>query len=233
MPGRSRTTPTVRARLTRQAELEGLDALETRDLLTLLLGEAGGRDRLESWLTEGGGLESLPAHRPSGLREHGLGLRAAACLLAAVELGKRREQTVSSRGTGRPLDATGVAAWARPRLAALEHEEVWVLCVDARSVLRSAWRVGRGGLHGCSLLPRDVLVPVVRQAAAGFVLVHNHPSGDPSPSQEDLELTRALARAAALIGSPLVDHVIVAGHRHVSLAAAEPALVLGSPTRHT
>jgi DNA repair protein RadC len=100
--------------------------------------------------------------------------------------------------------------WASPRLASLLHEEVWVLCVDAQSVLKSTWHVGRGGIHGCGLLARDILTPVVRDAASAFVLVHNHPSGDPSPSFEDKTLTEALQRAAESVGVPLLDHVVVA-----------------------
>src|SRR5438876_447884 len=65
--------------------------------------------------------------------------------------------------------------------------------------------------------PRDVLRAAVREAASAFVLVHNHPSGDPTPSAEDIDLTNMVARAASVLGTPLVDHVIVAGGGHASL----------------
>lgn len=137
-----------------------------------------------------------------------------------MELGHRVERESRVAVTGEPLTAAGVFAWAQPRLGALEHEELWVLCVDARTRLRSTWQAGRGGLHGCAVLPRDVLMPVVREAAAAFVVVHNHPSGDPSPSAEDVAFTRALAKGGAALSIPLLDHVVVGGGAYRSLLDA-------------
>lgn len=141
---------------------------------------------------------------------------AGARLAAAFELGKRATAPVEKL-KGRPLDPRLVYEWGRRQLAHLLHEEVWILCVDASSRLMSTTRVGRGGLAGCSLLPRDVLGPVLREGAPGFLLVHNHPSGDPTPSYEDIHLTRALGTAATLIGSPLIDHVIIGHNCYASL----------------
>jgi DNA repair protein RadC len=70
--------------------------------------------------------------------------------------------------------------------------------------------VAQGGLHGCALTPGDVLRPAVRDGGSAFVLVHNHPSGDPFPSREDVAMTRLVAAAGELLGVPLLDHVIVA-----------------------
>jgi DNA repair protein RadC len=70
------------------------------------------------------------------------------------------------------------------------------------------------------LLPKDILTPVVRAGALGFVLVHNHPSGDPRPSREDLMLTATVKQAAEIVGAPLIDHVIVGGGSTVSLLSA-------------
>ena len=89
--------------------------------------------------------------------------------------------------------------------------------MNATSRLRSTFLVGRGGVHGCALLARDILTPIVRDGASGFVLVHNHPSGDPTPSQEDIDLTKNLQLAAGHLGIPLLDHVIVARHGARSL----------------
>ena len=99
--------------------------------------------------------------------------------------------------------------WAHPRLAGLDHEEVWVLGLDGNNGLGSARRVAQGGMHGASLLPRDVLRPALRDGASAIVLVHNHPSGDPSPSPDDVEMTRALDRACRTVGISLLDHIIV------------------------
>ncbi|MBN4054912.1 JAB domain-containing protein, partial [Acidimicrobium ferrooxidans] len=78
-------------------------------------------------------------------------------------------------------------------------------------------QVARGGLTGIGISPRDILQPAVREGAAGIILVHNHPSGDPSPSSADHKLTRRIAEAAALLGISLLDHVIVAREGHLSI----------------
>ncbi len=112
--------------------------------------------------------------------------------------------------------------WARPRLAALEHEEVWLLSLDGKYGLKSARRIAQGGLHGCALLTRDVLSPALRDGASAIVLVHNHPSGDPTPSPEDIAMTRAVRAAGELVGIPLLDHVVVARSGARSIGEAEP-----------
>jgi DNA repair protein RadC len=102
-------------------------------------------------------------------------------------------------------------------LAPLDHEQVWLLVLDGRNRLKSVQRVAQGGLHGCALTPGDVLRPAVRDAGSAIVLVHNHPSGDPEPSPEDLVMTRRVATAGELLGVPLLDHVIVARNGESSL----------------
>ena len=107
--------------------------------------------------------------------------------------------------------------WAGPRLANLEHEEVWLLALDGRNGLKSARRIAQGGMHACALTTRDVLAPALRDAASAIVLVHNHPSGDPRPSPEDVNMTSLVARACEVVGMHLLDHVIVARGGSASL----------------
>jgi len=153
-----------------------------------------------------------------GLAEcRGIGPAKAARILAALELGRRAgERALEEQRT--VIDSfDAVVAWGRPRLATLEHEEVWMLSLDGRNGLRGAHRVGQGGLHGCALLPRDVLRPALRDGASAIVMLHNHPSGDPSPSVDDIHMTRALAAAANVVGVTLLDHVVVARSGAASL----------------
>ena len=209
--------------LRRLVDFAGPESLTDSQLVALLtsrsLADAPALQTSARLLEELGGLRGISRLRPSALIRPGLGQLQAGRLHVALELGRRLVLEPTRLPLERPLDPELVARWACPRLGSLPHEEVWVLCVDGRSILRSSWLVGRGGIHGCSLLPRDVLGPVCRESASGFVLVHNHPSGDPSPSPEDIDLTRALRAASVLVGSPLLDHVIVAGLRHTSLAS--------------
>jgi len=136
---------------------------------------------------------------------------------AAVELGRRAAAAASHGAFPRMTDRDAVDAWARPRLATLDHEELWVLALDGRHGLRAARRVAAGGIHGLHVTARDPLRFALREAASGFVLVHNHPSGDPTPSEEDVAFTRAVVDGAAAIGTPLLDHVIVARRQSTSM----------------
>jgi DNA repair protein RadC len=114
-------------------------------------------------------------------------------------------------------DSGTVARWGQARLGWLDHEELWLLALDGHHQLRAARRVHIGGLGGMSLALRDPLRVALREGASAVVLVHNHPSGNPSPSEEDLRFTLAFEEAAQLVGTPLLDHVIVARHSHTSM----------------
>jgi DNA repair protein RadC len=89
--------------------------------------------------------------------------------------------------------------------------------LDGNQGLRAARQVARGGLHGMHVGPRDPLRLALRDGGSAFVLVHNHPSGDPTASQEDIRFTAHVAQAADVVGVPLLDHVIVARNGYASL----------------
>ncbi|MBJ7608024.1 MAG: DNA repair protein RadC [Candidatus Dormibacteraeota bacterium] len=106
-------------------------------------------------------------------------------------------------------------------LRAAPREQVRVLMLDARHRPISCETVAVGSINSSRLTPRDVLSPVLRVAAAAFVVAHNHPSGDPSPSRADRVVTEALRSAAALVGVPMLDHIIVAARGHHSFREVE------------
>jgi DNA repair protein RadC len=103
----------------------------------------------------------------------------------------------------------------------LPHEEIWALLLDGRNRIVAERRLGRGGVHACAISTRDVLRPIVREHASAFVLVHNHPSGDPCPSREDVLFTRAVRAAAEVVGVVCLDHVVVAREGCVSMREAQ------------
>ena len=96
-------------------------------------------------------------------------------------------------------------------------EEFWALLLDGRHRSKGLAQIGVGTLTSSLVHPREVFGPAVRQGAAALVLAHNHPSGDPEPSQEDLELTRRLIDCGKLLGIPLVDHLVIGDGSFVSL----------------
>lgn len=93
-------------------------------------------------------------------------------------------------------------------LRGLPHEEVWIAVCSAQHDVRGLIRAGQGGSHACALRPSDVLRPVLLSGQASFILAHNHPSGDPTPSHDDVEMTRALCRASEIVGVTFLDHII-------------------------
>ncbi len=105
--------------------------------------------------------------------------------------------------------------------AALEVEVVIAVGLDGRNSVRALVLVAQGGGSLAALEPRDVFAPLVRLRARAFVLVHNHPTGDPTPSEADVLLTNRLAAAGRVLALPLVDHVILSGERFFSLLEAD------------
>ena len=106
------------------------------------------------------------------------------------------------------------------RLRDLQVEEFHLLALDTRSRVLRDVLVTRGLLDSSLVHPREVFRAAISEAAAGIILVHNHPSGDPTPSAEDRAVTRQLVAAGQLLDLPVYDHVIVAGDRFVSFATA-------------
>jgi DNA repair protein RadC len=111
--------------------------------------------------------------------------------------------------TGRIASSRTVADYFGPQLRRDRFETIWVVGLDAKHRVTVVHQAARGGLTTCAVQPVDLLRPLVLNAAAGFLMVHNHPSGDPSPSVEDIALTNRLQEAAHLLGIALLDHVII------------------------
>lgn len=201
---------------------DGIAALGDNELIAILLG-TGMVGRSVAMVAIGllerfGGLEGLARLGPTALAdEPGLGPAKALRLAASLELGRRSFER-STRPREPLRHPSAVAGWFASRIGPLDHEEMWVVALDGRNGMRGARRVAQGGLHGCSVTARDILRTALADAASAIVLIHNHPSGDPTPSAEDLAMTKSVVAAAAVIGIPLVDHVIVTrAGRYVSL----------------
>ena len=133
-------------------------------------------------------------------------------------LGERCTSSRSSRSAGPAIAGPhDIAAGLGPELGALEQEQLRVALLDRGNRLLGAPLVYQGTADGIQIRLRDVFREVIRVGAAGLVLVHNHPSGDPGPSAEDVELTAEVGRAGALLGVSVLDHVILVAGGYVSL----------------
>ena len=148
--------------------------------------------------------------------EFGLAPASARRLCAAFGLGRALEQT--RRPTRTALRSPrAVFELLRSASRGLEQETFWSLLLDGKQRLRRLVPVTTGTLTASLVHPREVFRAAVREAAAAVIVAHNHPSGDPEPSSEDLEVTERLRRTGEVLGIPLQDHVIVGDESFVSL----------------
>jgi DNA repair protein RadC len=197
-------------------EEHGVEALSDVELLSLLLGgQSSHAEALAAQLLLGG-LTTLRALRP-GPRPSVPGLRReqADRLCAALELGRRL--AVRARGDGhRLLHAGDLVRLFAPRLAHLPHEEFWAVLLNRQLEQIRAVQVCAGGISNCSLLPREAFASAVRHAAPCVAFAHNHPSGHPGPSHEDLRLQMMLEEAGRTLGIVVIDHLVISERGHHS-----------------
>jgi DNA repair protein RadC len=195
----------------------GPSALSQDELLGLVLtGGSSGRRPAEVLLQRFGGLARLARAGVTEIRCRGVGTARAAAVCAALELGRRVVQ--AELPAELPIRSAAAAFdYLRPRLAHRSVETFSVLLLDVRLRLLQHVQVAEGTGWTCAVQPRDALAPALREGAAAIVFAHNHPSGDPSPSRDDIELTRRLVAACQLLGIRPVDHVIIAAAGCASL----------------
>jgi DNA repair protein RadC len=204
---------------------EGSGALSDAELLALVLRTSGvpgvtSVDQARELLAAFGGVSALGRATAAELaRRRGLGLTGASAIVAALELGRRAACDRTERG-GAFRTSADVFAHFRGRLGPLRTEAFHVLLLDAKHRKLREVRISEGSLTASIVHPREVFAPAIRDSAAAMILVHNHPSGDPSPSPEDVELTRRLRQAGDIIGIRVLDHVIVGTQGHFSFVDA-------------
>jgi DNA repair protein RadC len=119
--------------------------------------------------------------------------------------------------TGILISSRDVAAYFQPRLGTMRVESFWVVALNAKNQATAIVEVGRGGPSSCPVAIREVLRPLILNGAVSTIVVHNHPSGDPRPSPEDIALTRHLAEACELMSIQLLDHVVVSHDNYASM----------------
>ncbi len=215
-------------------EALGPEALSDAELLALLLRTGSrGSDALavaSQLLARHGGLPGLARAGPRDLvGAPGVGPAKSATLRASLEIGRRlaTRRLAAGAAIGGPAD---VFRHFHPRLRDAAHERFLVVLLDGRHRVMRQELVSQGTLTASLVHPREVFRPALRAAAAALVLVHNHPSGDPTPSREDHEVTCRLVKAGEILGVPVLDHVVVAERGYRSLRDACPEAWAGTGT---
>jgi DNA repair protein RadC len=201
----------------------GADRLTDAELLAVLFptaarGAGNAIEQARSWLRTFGSLRALVDAPPRALRAAaGMGPARAATVQAVGELARRYGLQRLPRGT--PLRTSAeVYRHCGERLATLRKEQFHVILLDGKNRPIKDVRVSEGTLTASLVHPREVFVPVIEESAAAIVLVHNHPSGDPTPSAEDIAITQRLREVGELMGVRVLDHVVIGHGRYVSFA---------------
>ncbi|MDE3172765.1 MAG: DNA repair protein RadC [Gemmatimonadota bacterium] len=203
----------------------GAHVLSSAELLAIVLG-AGSAERSAVGLaqdvlaTAGGSLRRIAMQPVAALRAvRGVGTVRAVTIHASLELGRR--MAAEAREDGAPIRAPrDVVAVFAPRLEDLPVEEFHVAVLDAQHRLERDVTVTRGILNSSLVHPREVFREAIAERAAALILVHNHPSGDPTPSADDRAVTEQLVAAGRLLDIPVHDHVIIGRGRYTSFAEA-------------
>ena len=201
----------------------GAAALGDNELVAIVLGSGSrGHGTLElanRVLERAGGLHGLARMAPGQLCVNGVGPVRASQIVAAVELGRR---TLVRSALERPRYKTPqqLASYLLPQYGAATVEQFGIVMLDTKHRVIRVKLVSMGGLDSTVVHPREVFREATSASAAAIVLFHNHPSGDPTPSSDDLLLTSRMIRAGDIMGIDVIDHLILSEQRYYSLVEA-------------
>ena len=199
----------------------GADALSVSELLAILLrtgtekySAVGLADHLLAEFSNLRGLSHATIEELAGI--HGIGPAKAAQLKAAIELGRRLVAASPEERTKirSPRDVYNLLG---PMLREEKREHFMALLLDTKNGVLRSRTVSVGDLSSSIVHPREVFSEAIRHGAASLIVAHNHPSGDPAPSPEDIAVTKRLAEAGELLGIEILDHIVLGDNRWVSL----------------
>jgi DNA repair protein RadC len=199
---------------------EGETALNNHELLAIILGngtkDISALELANRLLDTYKGLRRLQeASLEELIQEKGIGPAKAASIKAALEIGRRISLDVEIRDLIKsPKD---VEKMLIQEMRVYDREHFMVLYLDRKGGLIVKEDVSVGGLHSSIVHPREVFKTAIKRSAASIILAHNHPSGDPSPSREDIEITRRLVEVGHLMGIEVLDHVVIGENTYCSL----------------
>lgn len=200
----------------------GAESLSTQELLSLII--SGSKTRTSLQIAEDlftysfNELSELSRASVDELTQiEGIGIGKACAIAASLELAKRLNEVTCHRVNVR--SSKDVASLLIPALRHQTKEHVVVLLLNSKGDVISKEIVSIGGLSSSNADPREIFNPAVRRSAATIILVHNHPSGDCTPSADDDTVTSRIKDAGAILGIPLIDHIIIGGGNFYSYAA--------------
>lgn len=147
----------------------------------------------------------------------GIGQSKACRILACLELASRLKFQFKKKKIDNPQD---IIKMLIQKMQNLKQENFIILLLDARNNLLKSETVFIGTLNETTVHPREIFQNAIKESAAGIIIAHNHPSGDPTPSLDDIKMTKALAKAGKILDMPVIDHLILGGHKYFSMKEA-------------
>jgi len=198
----------------------GADRLSTCELLAILLQTGQGSrgstfsavDLAQEILIKYGDLKGLAGTIPSELMDFkGIGKAKASKLAAALELGKRSNAEANGQNSSFRCSEE-VASYYTPLLRDLKKEQFRLILLDMKNRMIKEELISQGSLNSSVVHPREVINPAIRNSAASVIFIHNHPSGDPEPSLDDIQITQRLCKSFKIVGINVLDHIII-GYR--------------------
>lgn len=205
---------------------EGKEKLSTTEILAILIGSGtGGKSAIELAseviAMDAGGIRFLAECRPEELiKIKGIGMAKACEILAAVELGKRMAAVPKSDSV-RIEKSSDIAELFMERMRYYKKEHFISLLINAKGEIIEESQVSVGDLCSSTTHPREVFIDAVRRSAGSVIFIHNHPSGDPTPSSMDIETTKRLMESGEILGIPVLDHIVIGDGCYVSMRAQE------------
>ena len=202
---------------------QGASALSNTELLAVLIASGSGTDSALSLAakvlaSEEGSLAALSNCQPEDhMRIGGIGTAKACVITAALELG-RRAAVMPASAKQSIRTSRDAAELFLGELRHLKQEVMEIAMLNVKGELIRKERVSMGGLSSAAAHPREIFVGAIRKGAHGLIVAHNHPSGDPTPSDADVRLTKQLSKAGAILGIGLIDHIVIGDGCYVSFA---------------
>lgn len=210
--------------------LRGAQSLSDAELIAILL-RTGIKGKsviqvAQELIQKSGGLNNLTSQTSEAIQKHlGIGKDKAATLLAAFEISRRADSQKKLFSVKKITSPSDIAEIFIPMLRDKIKEEFYVVCLNTANKITRMELISVGNLNASVVHPREVFKVAIENNAANIILLHNHPSGNTEPSNEDITLTRKMVEAGKVMDIQVFDHIIIAGDKFTSMVEKRMSLL--------